>query len=342
MNNANLQYYVTSSEPERIVELRNELAAAADPGVLLAAAYAGGQAWGADFWAATAIEYPCYYVWCHSRVPLAQEALAEQAADLNRQAGLARTTYVELPVVVFRPEVIVAVEQESAPPLVSGPAHHRDLHVWSAQMPVTLLRVGCSQPDTSLDWQALEPYVQLVGLHLSLILGRRDGMEAVEIMGNGENLDEETFFECVELSLADVHRRAGELSLLAMKITPEDKEVARDLAAEDWHRIWEQLRGELRRSDLVGQIGTGHYVVAMPLASTLSASAVADRIQQRVGQLANQGFPPMSLAMGISTWSAGRPGIGQLLWEARDALRLADESSSQAALVFGGEGYYYL
>lgn len=334
MGNTNLQYYVTSSQPERIIELRDELARATDPEALLAGAYAQGKVWGVDFWVATAIEHPCYYVWCHSRLPLTEDALEAQVSDLNHQAGLARSTYVELPVAVLQPQAIVAVEQDGVAPLATGPTQHHDFHVWSAQVPVALVRVGCWQPETQVDWNGLQRYVQLVGLHLSAILSRPDGVEAIEIVGNGENLDQETFFQCVELALAQVHRRAGELSLLAMEIKPRDPETAILVSTEDWHQVREQIRGELRRSDLVGEIAPGYYVVAMPLTDAHDALIAADRIRKKLGQMGNQGAVPLCADMGVSTWSAGRPGIGQLLWEAREAMHLAASSCSDSAFIY--------
>lgn len=334
MSNTNLQYYVTSPKPERIIELRNEIAQARDPQALLSAAYKRGKGWGADFWAATAIEYPCYYVWFHSRVPLSEEVLAEQTRDLSRQAGLARAKYVELPVMVFGPEAVIAVQQEDAPALEGGPGRHQDFHVWSAQVPRALVRVGCCEPHTQLDHEALESYAQLIGLHLATILSQPDSGEAVEIVGSGERLDQETFFECVELALAEVHRRAGELSLLALEIKPRDEAAVGVVSTEDWHRIWQQISGQLRHSDLVGQVVTGSYIIAMPLTNDREALTVADRIRQKLDQLADQGLVPMTVSMGISNWSAGRPGMGQLLWEARESMRMAAISGSAGAFIY--------
>jgi len=334
MASTNPKYYVTSPEPNQIVELRKELEQAADPQALLAAAYTQGKALGADFWAAAAIDHPCHYVWFHSRLPFSEQAWDQQTGDLNRQAGLARSEYVDLPVMIFQPQPVIATEQSTAAPLDSGPAHHRDFHIWSARIPRTVVRVGSCQPVEQLDYDILQRPAEIVGLHLSAILFRPDSLEALEIVGSGEKLDEETFFECVELTLAEVHQRAGELSLLSMEIKPGDQSASKSISAEDWHRIWQQVSQELRRTDLVGQVASGRYVIAMPMTSSHDALIVADRIQKKIEGLARQGLVPLEVVMGISTWSAGRPGIGQLLWEAREAMHLAIASGAGSAYIY--------
>lgn len=335
MANASLKYCVTSPEPDRIIELRNHpVAQATDPPSLLAAAYTKGRVLGADFWATAAIDHPCHYVWFHTRMPLSDQVLEEQTADLNRQAGLARSQYMDLPVMIFRPQPEITAEQDTSNPLVTGPAHHHDFHVWSAQMPRAVVRVGSCLPTDELDYEGLETWAQLVGLQLSIILSHPDSLEALEIVGSGEKLDQETFFQCLELALAEVHRRAGELSLLAMEISPRGETGTNLVSSEDWHRIWQQLRGQLRRTDLVGQIDTGRYVIAMPLTGPHDALIVSDRIRTVIEDLANQGVGPMKVVMGVSTWSAGRPGVGQLLWEAREAMQLASASGSNSAFIY--------
>ncbi len=334
MADPTLKYCVTSPEPGRIVELRDQLAQATDPQSLLAAAYVSGKVVGADFWAAASIDHPCHYVWFHSRMPLSREALQQQTADLNRQAGLARSRYVDLPVMIFQPQPEIATEQHTADPLAAGPAQHRDFHIWSAQTPRALVRVGsCLLPD-ELDYEALQAPAELLGLHLSTVLSRPDSVEGVEIVGSGEKLDQETFFQCLELALAEVHRRAGELSLLTMEIKVSSKASGNLVSGEDWHYIWEQLNSELRRTDLIAQMDSGCYVIAMPLTSPHDALIVADRIRAELEQLADERLMDVKVVMGISTWSAGRPGIGQLLWEAREAMHMANDSGASSAFIY--------
>ncbi len=334
MAQSSLKYYATSAQPHDIIEVRDGLAQSTAPQALLAAAYAKAKALGVDFWAAAAIDHPSHYVWFHTRLPLSDEILHQQTADLNRQATLSRSEYVQLPIMIFEPNPMAATEHPTAPAVETAPVEHRDFHIWSAHSPRTLVRVGCCEPTPGLDYNLAQGWAELVGLHLSSILYCPDSLEALEILGAGEKLDEETFFQCVELALAEVNRRDGELTLLVMEMKPRDEAAARRISSEDWHRVWEVIRGQLRRTDLVGQLKSGRYVLAMPLTDCHDAMIVADRIRTQVEALADQGLVPIDATMGMSTWNTGRPGVGRLLWEAREAMQLALQSNSGSLFIY--------
>ncbi len=329
-----LKYYVTSEQPERIEELRSNISTAADTPSLLAAAYAAGRPTGVDFWAAASIDYPSATIWFHTREPLSAELLEQQAAELNRQVALVRTNDAQLPVMSFRPQPMATAVEADAPPVIGDLAEYRDFIVFSAAQSQALVRVGALGSDSIPDYQQLAPLVELVGLHLSAIQRHSGSLETAQLIASRQEWSEEQFFDLLERALANVHQHEEELSVLAMQVEIEYTADALSEALEPWLQVWHVIRDNLRATDIVCQLQPGHYVIAMLGTSPRQAMVAADRLRAWFKMLSRATVAQFTATMGISHWSTGRPGVGQLLWEARQAMEMAGESGAESPFVY--------
>ncbi len=213
-----LKYYITSQQPDRVEELRNNISTAADPPSLLAAAYAAGLPNGGDFWAAASIDYPSATIWFHMRRPLAAELLEQHAAELNRQVALIRSDDTQLPVMTFRPQPLATAVEADATPITEPLFHYRDFIIFSAAQPQALVRVGALSSDRMPDYQKLTSLVELVGLNLAAIQRQSGSLETAQLITSRQEWSEEQFFDLLERALANVHQREEELSVLAMQV----------------------------------------------------------------------------------------------------------------------------
>ncbi len=329
-----LKYYVTSEQPGSIEELRSTISNAEDPSSLLAAGYAAGVALGSDFWAAASIDYPSPSVWFHAQRPLGTELLEQQTADINRQAGLARSDDGELPIQILRPQPIARAVQDDAPPVVDELANYRDFVVFSAARPQALVRVGALHPDSVPGYEELAPLVELVGINLGAIARRSGSLVATELVASHQDWSEEQFFELLDMMLADVHQRREELSLMVMRAALENSGDGLLVSEECWQQVWGTLRDGLRETDLPCQLQPGSYVVAMIATNPREAMITADRLRGQLQDLSQSYDLRLRISIGISSWSAGRPGIGRLLWEARQAMQMAAASGALSPFVY--------
>ncbi len=329
-----LKYYVTSEWPGRIEELRSDVSVAQDPPSLLAAAYAAGLPNGVDFWAAASIDYPSAIIWFHTRRPLAEPLLKQQAAELNRQVGLVRSDDAQLPVMTFRPEPLATVVEADAPPLTEMPAHYRDFIVFSAARPQALVRAGSLNADKPPDYQPITPLAELVGLNLAAIQRQSGTVETARLIASRQEWSEEQFFDLLERAVANVHQREEELSVLAMQVEVEYTAGALAEAIAPWEQIWHVIRDNLRATDIVCQLQPGYYVIAMLNTSPREAMVAADRLRAWFRMLSKATVARFTTTMGISHWSTGRPGVGQLLWEARRAMEMAAASGAESPFVY--------
>jgi len=329
-----LKYYVTSEWPERVEELRSNISTAADAPALLSAAYAAGRPAGVDFWAAASIDYPSATIWFHTRQPLAAELLEQQAAELNRQVGLVRSDDTQLPVMSFRPEPMATAVEADAPPFTEALAHYRDFIVFSAAQPQALVRAGALGPDSTPDYQQIAPLAELVGLNLAAIQRQSGSLETAQLIASRQEWSEEQFFDLLERALANVHQREEELSVLAMQVEIEYTAGALAEALEPWEQVWHVIRDNLRSTDVVCQLQPGYYVIAMLGTSPRQAMVAADRLRTWFRLLSKATVAQFTTTMGISHWSTGRPGIGQLLWQARQAMEMAAASGAESPFVY--------
>jgi len=329
-----LKYYVTSEWPGRVEELRSNISTAADPPSLLAAAYAAGRPNGVDFWAAASIDYPSASIWFHTRQPLAAELLEQQAAELNRQVGLVRSDDTQLPVMSFHPEPLATVVEADAPPVTGELADYRDFIVFSAAQPQALIRAGALGSDNLPDYQRIAPLAELVGLNLAAIQRRSGSLETAQLITSRQEWSEEQFFDLLERALANVHQREEELSILAMQVEVQYTAGALAEALEPWEQVWHVIRDNLRATDIVCQIQPGYYVIAMLGTSPREAMVAADRLRAWFNMLSKATVAQFTTTMGISHWSTGRPGVGQLLWEARQAMEMAGASGAESPFVY--------
>jgi len=329
-----LKYYVTSEQPDRVEELRSNISTAADPPSLLAAAYAAGLPAGADFWAAASIDYPSATIWFHTRQPLATELLEQQSAELNRQVGLVRSNDAQLPVMTFRPEPLAMVVEADAPLLTGDIAHYQDFIVFSAAQPQALIRAGSLGLDSIPDYQQIAPLAELVGLHLAAIQRQSGSLETAQLITSRQEWSEEQFFDLLERALANVHQREEELSVLAMQVEIDHTADALAEALDPWVQVWHVIRDNLRATDIVCQMQPGYYVIAMLGTGPRQALVVADRLRAWFRLLSRATVAQFTTTMGISHWSTGRPGVGQLLWEAREAMQMAGDSGTDSPFVY--------
>lgn len=329
-----LKYYVTSERPDQVEELRTNISSAADAPALLAAAYTAGLPAGADFWAAASVDYPSPAVWFHTQRPLETELLEQQTAEINRQVSLVRSHESELPIALLRPLPVVATVQKDAEPVASGLPDYRDCLVFAATRPQALIRVGSLGLDRTLKYPQLAPLIELVGVNLGVIARNSGSLETVQNIASRQNWQEEEFFELLEMALAEVHHRHKELSLVVIQVRVDDDAAIQVFAEDHWQQVWELVQDNLRELDLSCQMQPGYYVVAMLATSPREAMIAADRLRGRLEDFGRSYGVKLAANIGISNWSAGRPGVGQLLWEARQAVSMAAASHAQAPFVY--------
>ncbi len=329
-----LKYYVTSEQPNRVEELRSNISTAADTPGLLAAAYAAGQPTGVDFWAAASIDYPSATIWFHTRQPLAAELLEQQAAEINRQVGLVRSDETQLPVMSFRPEPMATAVEADAPLVTGNLSDYQDFIVFSAAQPQALIRAGALGPDSPPDYQQIAPLAELVGLNLAAIQRQSGSLETAQLITSRQDWSEEQFFDLLERALANVHQREEELSVLALQVEIEYTAGALAEALEPWLQVWHVIRDNLRATDVICQLQPGYYVIAMLGTNPRQALVAADRLRAWFRMLSQATVAQFTTTMGISHWSTGRPGVGQLLWEARQAMQMAAASGAESPFVY--------
>ncbi len=334
MGQSALKYYVTSERPGQIEQLRNQISTAEDVPALLAAAYAAGSPAQADLWAAAAIDYPSPSIWFHTRLPLAEKLLEQQAEDINRQAGLTRSQDAELPVMVFRPQPLAVVVQQDAEPVAEALAHYRDFVIFADARPQALVRVGSLSGDSMPQYDQLAPLVELVGVNLGVIVRHSGSLETLRLVARYQDRSEEQFFQLLEMVLAEVHLRQEELSLVAIRIKEENGAAAPPADADYWKQVWLLLESNLRELDVPCQVQTGYYIVAMLATSPREAMIAVDRLKMYLQDLNQSYGVRLRTHIGISNWCAGRPGVGQLLWEARQAMEMAAASGAGSPFVY--------
>jgi len=122
--------------------------------------------------------------------------------------------------------------------------------------------------------------------------------------------------------------------VLAMQVEIECTGGALAEALEPWLQVWHVIRDNLRATDIVCQLQPGYYVIAMLGTSPREAMVAADRLRAWFRMLSKATVAQFTTTMGISHWSTGRPGVGQLLWEARQAMEMAGASGAESPFVY--------